>query len=101
MFEFGMLFVILSSSMPPYEKQLLEETAKLTKENNKMLRGMARAARWSRFFTFLKWIVIVALTFGAYYYLEPYLKTLLNIYGSLGTTVPDIEDIQNIFKGIQ
>jgi hypothetical protein len=87
--------------MPPYEKQLIEETAKLTKENNKILRGMARAAWWARFFSILRWFIIIALTLGAYYYLEPYLKTLLNLYSSLGSNIPNINELQEALKNLK
>ena len=82
--------------MPPYEKSLLEETAKLTKENNKILRKMQRAARWARFFGLLKWVVIIGLTIGAYYYLEPYLQTILSMYSQIGG---DTEKLQGLDIG--
>lgn len=84
--------------MPPYEKNLIEETAKLTQENNKILRGIQSAARWERFFGAIKWIIIIGLTVGAYYYIQPYLETLLKVYSSVGGPVPNISVLENALK---
>ena len=83
--------------MPPYEKSLLEETAKLTQDNNKILHSMRRAMRWGRFFTVIKLLVIVGLTLGAYYYIQPYVETLLGIYGNFNNGAPSSSSIK---KGI-
>ena len=73
--------------MPPYEKHLIEQTAKLSEENNKILRKLQDASRWSRFFSILKWIIIIGLTVGAYYYVQPYLEVFIKAYQSFqGTT---------------
>ncbi len=78
-------------SMPPYEKNLLEETAKTTQENNRILRKMERALWFSRLFSFIKVIFILGATLGAYYYIQPYIETLLGLYGS---GVPDSSSIE-------
>lgn len=52
-------------------------------ENNEMLRKLLRAQRWSTFFSALRWIIIIGATVGAYYYLQPYLDQLLDLYEQL------------------
>ena len=68
--------------MPPYEKNLLEETAEMTQENNRILRKMERALWFSRLFSFVKIVFILGVTLGAYYYIQPYIETILGIYGN-------------------
>ncbi len=83
--------------MPPYEKHLIEETSKMVTENNKMLRSMQRAARLGQLWSFLKWVFIIALTVGSYYYLQPYLEPILKLYGSLGGAA----DLKAVGEGLQ
>ncbi len=86
--------------MPPYEKNLLEETAKVTQENNKILHKMERALWFSRFFTFIKVVLILGFTLGAYYYIQPYIDTFLNIYGSFGDSLQNINSIGDKFRNL-
>lgn len=97
--------------MPPYEKQLLEKVAKLTEENNEMLRSIRAASRWQWTFFAVKWIFIIAVTLGAYYYIQPYLDTLWGVYGSMSSlaqpeaqsgnsllNLPEIKTLQNLLN---
>ncbi len=84
--------------MPPYEKKILEDTAKLTQENNKILREMRRTARWLRFFGIVKWGVIIIVTIGAYYFVQPYTEILSSIYGGEGGILPDISLFEEAIK---
>lgn len=72
-------------------RQILLETAELTRENNKILRKMQRAGRWSRVFSILRYVLIAALAFGAYIYLEPYLKNLISAYNGIWDSVQNIQ----------
>lgn len=65
------------------DRKLLERVVELAEENNKILRGLRRAARWGQFFTFIKWLIIIGSAFGAYYYLQPYLDQLMEVYKKL------------------
>lgn len=81
--------------MPPYEKQLLEKVAKQTEENNEMLRGIRAATRWQWVFFLVKWSFIIAVTLGAYYYIQPYLDTLWEVYGSMSSLAQPQEQTSN------
>lgn len=56
---------------------------------------MQRAVWYGRVFGFIKWVIIIGITIGAYYYIQPYLNTLLSIYGNLGESVPGL----NLLEG--
>ena len=64
---------------PAEEKELLE----LTKENNEILRKMRRSLFWGRVFKAVYLIIILGVTFGAYYFIQPYLEGVLGTYQSL------------------
>lgn len=72
-------------------RELLEKTLKISEENNDLLKKMHRTQRWSMVMSAMYWLFIIGITFGAYYYLQPYLTTLFETYTSL---VGGIEDIQ-------
>ncbi len=68
--------------MTPEEKALLEQTRALVEDSNKMLKSMRRSARMSSIFHIFYWIVILALTVGSYYLLEPNLKKVSTLISS-------------------
>jgi hypothetical protein len=65
--------------MTPEERSLLENTAALVKENNKILRGIRSSNRWSTIFRVIYWLIIIGLGVGAYYALQPYLMSAIGI----------------------
>ncbi len=69
--------------MTPEEKSLLERTCKLAEENNRLLKGIRRSARWSSVMRYVYWIIIIVLSFGAYYFIQPYVNFIMTELGSL------------------
>jgi len=70
--------------MTPEEKSLLERTYKLAEENNKILRGLRRSNRTAIALRALYWVVIIALSYGAIYFIQPYFNTLTSMLGQNG-----------------
>ena len=64
--------------MDPEDRKLLYKVVKLSEENNDMLKGLYRSMRIRRIFTVIYWTIIIGLTIGAYYLVEPYADS---IYG--------------------
>ena len=83
--------------MSPEEKALLVKTAELTKENNTLLHKMRRGARIRTVLHLFYWIVVIGLSFGAYYFLEPYLLQLQKVYSGLKG---DVENVQGAAKNL-
>ena len=77
-------------------QKLLERNIALSEENNKMLRRLQSNMRWGRFIHAVYWIVIIGSAFGAYYFIQPYIDQLLQIYGKVqtvgGSVSPNILD---------
>jgi len=74
-------------------KNLLEENLKLSRENNILLLKIDSAQRWAKITRYIYWGIIVFVSIGGYYFIQPYLKNLLNVYtgGMYG-----INDVGNI-----
>jgi len=66
--------------MTPEERALLERTYKLAEENNEILRKIRRAGRWQIAFRVFYWAVIIFLTVGAYYLIQPYVDAVREVF---------------------
>jgi hypothetical protein len=57
---------------------ILEETLELEKENNRLLKKIWQTQKWRLIFVITKWVIIIAIAGGAYYFIQPYVKLLLD-----------------------
>ncbi|HVT75275.1 MAG TPA: hypothetical protein VHD69_02595 [Candidatus Paceibacterota bacterium] len=69
--------------MTPEERDLLQRTYELAEENSDILRKINRSQRASTIGKFIYWGVIIALSFGAYYFIQPYVDTLKGSIGDI------------------
>lgn len=72
--------------MDSESKKLIEETLALAKENNKMLHKVRRVQKWTTIWQTLKLVIIIGVAFGVFYYIEPYINKLLDLYSSVSST---------------
>ncbi len=88
--------------MTPEERSLLERTYKLTEENNEILRKIRRGNRWSMAIKATYWIVIIGLSIGAFYFVQPYIEFMTSTLG-IGTQEPGTvpEGSQGFLKNLQ
>ena len=77
--------------MNPEEKQLLERAVVLSEENNHILRGMRRAGRFALVWKIFYWGAIIAVSYGAYVYLQPYVDILTREYKNIKGTVDTVQ----------
>ena len=73
-------------------KQLLEESVKLSRENNEMLNKLMRSKKLNVIYRYVYWGIIIIITIGSYYFIQPYLGTLINLYSGGAS---DIQSIGN------
>ncbi len=62
----------------------LDEIKNLAADNNRILRKLLGYQRRQFLWFVLRWVVVIGITLGTFYYLEPYLKPLIEIYQNLG-----------------
>lgn len=73
----------------------IKRLAKMTEDNTSMLRYLKRRAKWESYISVLKWIIIIGLAIGAFYYLQPVFDQISAIYNQLtGAKV----DFMNLLK---
>ena len=66
---------------------LVRENLALSQENHRLLKKLYNQMRISRAVTSLYWLVIIGSAFGAYYFLQPYLETLMSTYEKVKSTL--------------
>ncbi|MEX0932322.1 MAG: hypothetical protein WDZ61_00305 [Parcubacteria group bacterium] len=66
--------------MNPEEKVLLERAVELSRENNKILHKMQRAAKWAAVWGFVKFLIVVIPVVIGILYLSPYAQELWNSF---------------------
>lgn len=79
--------------MEPEDKKLLESTYKLSEENNKMLRHIRRSQKIAVFMRLLYWVVIIGISVGIFYFLQPYADRVQEFFKSAGDTVNQFKNI--------
>ncbi len=88
--------------MTPEERSLLERTHKLAEENNKILHSLRRANRFATLMTVCYWVIIIGVSFGAYYVIQPYIEMIFTLYGKIqgdaATTHSAISSLQGLLK---
>lgn len=84
--------------MDPESKKLLEVTYSLVEENNRMLHSIKRSMFWSRVMTVVYWIVIIGVSVGAFYFVQPYIDQLMEIYGGAKS---NLDNIGSLLKNFQ
>lgn len=68
----------------------LERIEEAVEENRKILRALNRARKWGIATKIAYWVFIVAIAFGAYYYVEPYVGDLFEFYSGAKENVEKV-----------
>ncbi len=79
---------------PDVEKleKAVEENMELSRENNRMIKALYKNYRTVRVFRILYLVLIIGTALGAYYYLEPYLQQISELYTGSANTFNTLKD---------
>lgn len=80
--------------MEPQDRKLLEETAKLAKENHKMLKSMHRKQSLATIVSVIKWIIIVIVTLWAWVLIQPMIEQVAQLYTQVQDTSKAVADLK-------
>ena len=86
--------------MSPEEKSLLERTYKIVEENNEILKSIRRSSRLGTTIKVLYWIVILGFSFGAYYFIQPYLQSITGLYNQAEGDVSSVQSVTTKLNGL-
>ncbi|MFA5778361.1 MAG: hypothetical protein WC870_02650 [Candidatus Paceibacterota bacterium] len=76
--------------MQPEEKKLLEQTYELVEENNRMLHSIKRTMFMARIMSVLYWVLIIGVSVGAFYFIQPYLDQLMDTYSGAKSNLDNL-----------
>jgi hypothetical protein len=76
--------------MDPESKKLLEETLELEQENNEILHSMKRSMTWARVMSVVYWLIIIGISIGAFYFIQPYIDQVVKTYGSFSNLIRNL-----------
>ena len=82
--------------MDPQDRKLLEETAKLAKENHKILKKMHRQNVLGSVVRTLRFIVVVGIAIWAYYISLPIIEQLQTTLQNLQSAQDSILELKNV-----
>ena len=85
--------------MTPEERSLLERTYKIVQENNSILRSLRRSNRYSLVFKVVYWGVIIVVSLGAYFAIQPYFQSVVNAYSAIQGDATTSHTILDSLKG--
>lgn len=85
--------------MDPKDREDIENIRRLAEENNTLLRKINRrmniGAAWRIFY----WLVVIGLSIGALYFIQPYVDQLLEVYSGLQENINSVQGVLNTFNG--
>jgi hypothetical protein len=76
--------------MDPEYMRRLDRIEEMVEENRDILRKLNRARKIGIATRIIYWIFVLALAFGAYYYIEPYVGDLMQFYKNVKSNVEKV-----------
>jgi hypothetical protein len=96
--------------MDPALDARLKAIEEKLQQNHELLVRVRRVQRNSQLFRLFYWVLILLATFGAFYYVQPYINQIIEAYTGIQNTqeqiqnsMPNLRDINGIvnqFKGL-
>jgi hypothetical protein len=82
------------------DREILDETLETAQENNKILKKLQRAMRVGRFIKFLYWGFIIAITLGAYYYIQPVVDKFTGGFGGIESGLSNLQQLNEVIPNL-
>lgn len=79
--------------MLPEERELLNKSALLAEENNKILRSIRRSMRMASIARAVYWVLIIGVSVGAFYFIQPYIDQLKDVYSGAGDALNNLKQL--------
>ena len=80
------------------ERPTLQKILDLASENNVMLHRLQRARRWGSFLSIAKWVILIGISAGLYYYLQPILERWPTIWTEFQALMDNLNILNNLPK---
>ena len=84
--------------MSPEERELLNRSVTLAEDNNRMLHSIKRTMFMARIMSVLYWVLIIGVSVGAFYFIQPYLDQLMDTYSGAKS---NLDNLGSLLKNFQ
>ena len=81
--------------MDPETKKLLQDTFLLAEDNNKMLHKIRSGQKWASFMRVLYWLIIIGISVGAFYFMQPYIEPVQKLLGNASSVFEQLNGSKN------
>ena len=71
----------------------------MVEENNKMLKKLIKKGRWTMFFRTIKYIIIIIMIIGSWYYTKPFIDQVKELYIKVNDTTESIGELKDKASG--
>ena len=78
--------------MEPEDRDLLRRTFELSQKNSKILESIKKSMFWGRVMRYVYWAILLGAAVGAYYFIEPYVDQMLEVYGGVRGSINNLLD---------
>ena len=70
-----------------------EKLIEKVEENNKLIKKLYKGMIWRRVFRIIKVLIILGVAFGSFYFIQPYVQSMMETFGSVKSGVNEVKDI--------
>jgi uncharacterized membrane protein YkgB len=84
--------------MNPDQEKMMRETLRISRENNEMLTKLFKAQRRSRVWSIFKTLIYIAVIIGVYYFMAPYIDSLMDAYKSIQENIEKFQGVKDSFN---
>jgi len=84
--------------MSPEERELLKRSVSLSEDNHRMLRSIRRSMHISSIVSILYWVIIIGSAVGAYYFVQPYVNQIINVYDGVKG---NLNNLNTMLQGVK
>ena len=87
--------------MDPEIKTILQENLRISAENNEMLLSLVKAQKQQKIYRIAYWVIIIVVTIASFYFIEPYLGSIINLYSGGAGDTSSVSSYSDILKNLQ
>jgi hypothetical protein len=84
--------------MDTESKKLLQDTYDLVKENNRVIRKIRRTQNIATISRIFYWVLIIGVTVGAFYFVQPYVDQLSQYTKGAGINLDSLKNLSNFSR---
>jgi hypothetical protein len=87
--------------MDAEDKKKLENILRLSEETNEYVKKVRNTQKVSTIFKAVYWVIILSVMFGGFYFIQPYVGSLVRIYSGDLSGIKGASDINGLLNKVK